>query len=95
MLAARGSNLNVGPTKGGCIPKGSTVFCPGCGTGMYVTLERVTEREIRNIRFFEPVTEHAEEHTDERYPFECQTCKRLIVSNYGQFLFKVKRSTSF
>jgi hypothetical protein len=81
----------VGPTESRVIPKGSTVFCPGCGTGLYITLEDVSVDTIRNISLFEALGEQA----DSRLPFECRPCNRLIISSGGTFFYKARRARSF
>ena len=91
MPVKRHGAREVGPTESRVIPKGSTVFCPGCGTGLYTTLGNISVDSIRDVRLFEALAEQ----TDSRFPFECRTCNRLIISSGGTFIYKVRRARSF
>lgn len=77
------TSLRTGPDKRHEIPEGSTIFCPGCGTALYKTTNRITPVSIRMKTNLVPLTEKI--HT--RYPFICHVCNRLILTSSGQYTY--------
>jgi hypothetical protein len=77
-------DLTQGPTPGVPIPEGSTIFCLGCGSGLYQTSREVRVDDIRESSLFMPLTEHPLS----AYPFSCPVCSRLVIDSSGRFRYR-------
>lgn len=86
-MAKEDRNIQLGPGDGNPIPLDSIIFCPGCGSGLYIVVLPIYPTTIRNPANLESITEHK----SEKYPFNCPECSRLIINSSGKFKFRPPR----